>query len=186
MYVFAKNEDSRSRWIKTLKDSQCIPVILIIIPMFVSARSGGTRSWKARLNVKARVCAHLCAVVRCNKDLLQKYHPCSWMDGVWLCCHQEVKQAMGCKVLDSKNGENVPGLAPSDLQHDPKSGHPQDLPGTPTEERPGNLFLRPRQRYGPASLTPPPAFVTAPSPSRLCRSRRSLYLLSRPSRRAPR
>lgn len=49
----------------------------------------------------------LCIVVRFNKDLMQKYHPCSWMDGVWLCCQQEVKQAMGCKVLDSKNGENV-------------------------------------------------------------------------------
>lgn len=45
-------------------------------------------------------------MVRGNKDLLQKYHPCAWMDGVWLCCHQEVKQAMGCKVLDSKNGES--------------------------------------------------------------------------------
>ena len=49
----------------------------------------------------------LCVVVRFNKDLMQKYHPCSWMDGVWLCCQQEVKQAMGCKVLDNKNGENV-------------------------------------------------------------------------------
>uniref|UniRef100_A0A7N8XZP9 Tyrosine-protein kinase n=1 Tax=Mastacembelus armatus TaxID=205130 RepID=A0A7N8XZP9_9TELE len=43
-------------------------------------------------------------LVRFNKDLMQKYHPCFWADGVWLCCHQEVKQAMGCKVLDSKNG----------------------------------------------------------------------------------
>lgn len=49
---------------------------------------------------------YLCIVVRFNKDLIQKYHPCSWMDGVWLCCQQEVKQAMGCKVLDNKNGEN--------------------------------------------------------------------------------
>lgn len=106
LYVFAKNEESRSRWIKTLKDSQCIPANLIIILVFVSARSGSTCSRNVRMNVKACVCAYLCAVVRCNKDLLQKYHPCSWMDGVWLCCHQEVKQAMGCKVLDNKNGEN--------------------------------------------------------------------------------
>lgn len=49
---------------------------------------------------------YLWAVVRCNRDLLQKYHPCAWMDGMWLCCHQEVKQAMGCRVLDNKNGEN--------------------------------------------------------------------------------
>ena len=56
--------------------------------------------------VCACVCLYLCTVVRFNKDLLQKYHPCYWMDGVWLCCQQEVKQAMGCKVLDNKNGEN--------------------------------------------------------------------------------
>ncbi|MED6280971.1 hypothetical protein CHARACLAT_016577 [Characodon lateralis] len=45
-------------------------------------------------------------LVRFNKDLMQKYHPCFWVDGVWLCCQQEVKQAMGCKVLESskKNG----------------------------------------------------------------------------------
>uniref|UniRef100_A0A8C2Z3R0 Tyrosine-protein kinase n=1 Tax=Cyclopterus lumpus TaxID=8103 RepID=A0A8C2Z3R0_CYCLU len=45
-------------------------------------------------------------MVRFNKDLIQKYHPCFWADGLWLCCKQEVKQAMGCKVLDNKNGEN--------------------------------------------------------------------------------
>uniref|UniRef100_M3ZDK9 Tyrosine-protein kinase n=1 Tax=Xiphophorus maculatus TaxID=8083 RepID=M3ZDK9_XIPMA len=52
--------------------------------------------------------------VRFNKDLMQKYHPCFWVDGVWLCCQQEVKQAMGCKVLERK-----------------------PLPPTPTEEKPG-------------------------------------------------
>lgn len=52
------------------------------------------------------VCPCLCIVVRFNRDLMPKYHPCFWVDGVWLCCQQEVKQAMGCKVLDSKNGEN--------------------------------------------------------------------------------
>lgn len=51
-----------------------------------------------------RVCLFLCTVVRYNKDLMQKYHPCFWADGVWLCCQQEVKQAMGCKILD-KNGK---------------------------------------------------------------------------------
>uniref|UniRef100_A0A7N8YLV2 Tyrosine-protein kinase n=1 Tax=Mastacembelus armatus TaxID=205130 RepID=A0A7N8YLV2_9TELE len=45
---------------------------------------------------------YVCIVVRFNKDLMQKYHPCFWADGVWLCCHQEVKQAMGCKVLSRK------------------------------------------------------------------------------------
>lgn len=43
-------------------------------------------------------------VVRFNKDLMQKYHPCFWEDGVWKCCQQAVKQAMGCKVLETRNG----------------------------------------------------------------------------------
>uniref|UniRef100_A0A674N3Y2 non-specific protein-tyrosine kinase n=1 Tax=Takifugu rubripes TaxID=31033 RepID=A0A674N3Y2_TAKRU len=37
------------------------------------------------------------------QDLLQKYHPCAWMDGMWLCCHQEVKQAMGCRENPGPN-----------------------------------------------------------------------------------
>lgn len=36
LYVFAKNEDVRSRWIKTLKDSQCIYPKLILSPLVVS------------------------------------------------------------------------------------------------------------------------------------------------------
>uniref|UniRef100_A0A3Q1H0X1 Tyrosine-protein kinase n=1 Tax=Anabas testudineus TaxID=64144 RepID=A0A3Q1H0X1_ANATE len=37
--------------------------------------------------------------------VMSKYHPCFWVDGVWLCCHQEVKQAMGCK---EKAGRPLP------------------------------------------------------------------------------
>uniref|UniRef100_A0AAR2JYJ2 Tyrosine-protein kinase n=1 Tax=Pygocentrus nattereri TaxID=42514 RepID=A0AAR2JYJ2_PYGNA len=47
-------------------------------------------------------------VVRFNKDLMQKYHPCFWEDGMWKCCQQEVKQAVGCRVLETRNG----GLKP--------------------------------------------------------------------------
>uniref|UniRef100_A0AAR2JXV2 Tyrosine-protein kinase n=1 Tax=Pygocentrus nattereri TaxID=42514 RepID=A0AAR2JXV2_PYGNA len=43
-------------------------------------------------------------VVRFNKDLMQKYHPCFWEDGMWKCCQQEVKQAVGCRVLETRNG----------------------------------------------------------------------------------
>uniref|UniRef100_A0AAR2JZE7 Tyrosine-protein kinase n=1 Tax=Pygocentrus nattereri TaxID=42514 RepID=A0AAR2JZE7_PYGNA len=39
-------------------------------------------------------------VVRFNKDLMQKYHPCFWEDGMWKCCQQEVKQAVGCRIFD--------------------------------------------------------------------------------------
>uniref|UniRef100_A0AAR2JQR7 Tyrosine-protein kinase n=1 Tax=Pygocentrus nattereri TaxID=42514 RepID=A0AAR2JQR7_PYGNA len=62
-------------------------------------------------------------VVRFNKDLMQKYHPCFWEDGMWKCCQQEVKQAVGCRVLETRNGGSRR-----------KSRKP--LPPTP-EEQPG-------------------------------------------------
>uniref|UniRef100_A0AAQ4R4E3 Tyrosine-protein kinase n=1 Tax=Gasterosteus aculeatus aculeatus TaxID=481459 RepID=A0AAQ4R4E3_GASAC len=65
-------------------------------PLYVFAKTEETRiQWIKKLK----------DMVRLNKDLMQKYHPCFWADGTWLCCQQEVKQAMGCKVLDRKNGE---------------------------------------------------------------------------------
>ncbi|KAM3612963.1 uncharacterized protein V6R79_017989 [Siganus canaliculatus] len=102
LYIFAKSEDVRALWIRTLKD-----------------------------------------MVRFNKDLLQKYHPCSWMDGVWLCCQQEVKQAMGCKVLDSKNGF-------ASKQSWQRSSR-KPLPPTPTEEIPVRpLPPQPPEPQGPS------------------------------------
>ncbi|XP_076595693.1 tyrosine-protein kinase BTK [Chaetodon auriga] len=80
-------------------------------------------------DVRAQWIKKLKEMVRFNKDLMQKYHPCSWMDGVWLCCQQEVKQAMGCKVLDSKNGFTS---KPSR-----RRGSRKPLPPTPTEDKPG-------------------------------------------------
>ncbi|XP_023647948.1 tyrosine-protein kinase BTK [Paramormyrops kingsleyae] len=65
-------------------------------------------------------------VVRFNKDLAQKYHPCFWVDGMWLCCQQGVKQALGCQVLQPKNG----GLLGNPSRR--KSRKP--LPPTPAEE----------------------------------------------------
>uniref|UniRef100_A0A8C1T5R8 Tyrosine-protein kinase n=1 Tax=Cyprinus carpio TaxID=7962 RepID=A0A8C1T5R8_CYPCA len=53
-------------------------------------------------------------MVRFNKDLVQKYHPCFWEDGIWKCCQQEMKQAMGCRYRDSR----------------------KPLPPTPEEEKP--------------------------------------------------
>ncbi|XP_068596304.1 tyrosine-protein kinase BTK [Brachionichthys hirsutus] len=89
-------------------------------PLYIFAKSEEVRTqWIKKLK----------EMVRFNKDLTQKYHPCSWMDGVWLCCQQEVKQAMGCKVLDSKNGFCY---KPSR-----RRGPRKPLPPTPTEETPG-------------------------------------------------
>ncbi|KFP91916.1 Tyrosine-protein kinase BTK, partial [Apaloderma vittatum] len=48
-------------------------------------------------------------VIRYNSDLVQKYHPCFWIDGQYLCCSQTAKNAMGCQILESKNGSKTLG-----------------------------------------------------------------------------
>uniref|UniRef100_A0A8C2XEL0 Tyrosine-protein kinase n=1 Tax=Cyclopterus lumpus TaxID=8103 RepID=A0A8C2XEL0_CYCLU len=59
-------------------------------PLYIFAKTEDARAqWIKKLK----------EMVRFNKDLIQKYHPCFWADGLWLCCKQEVKQAMGCKPL---------------------------------------------------------------------------------------
>ncbi|KAJ8255147.1 hypothetical protein GJAV_G00201480 [Gymnothorax javanicus] len=64
-------------------------------PLYVFAKTEEVRrEWLHKLR----------QVVRFNKDLVQKFHPCFWVDGLWLCCQQEVKQALGCQVLDTQNG----------------------------------------------------------------------------------
>ncbi|XP_074505409.1 tyrosine-protein kinase BTK isoform X1 [Sebastes fasciatus] len=78
-------------------------------------------------DVRAQWIKKLKEMVRFNKDLMQKYHPCFWADGTWLCCKQEVKQAMGCKVLDSKNGFTSKASR--------RRGSRKPLPPTPTEEK---------------------------------------------------
>ncbi|KAF4085509.1 hypothetical protein AMELA_G00095950 [Ameiurus melas] len=82
-------------------------------------------------------------VVRFNNDLMQKYHPCFWEDGVWKCCQQEVKQAMGCKVLEMRNG----GLSTGSRR---KSRKP--LPPTPEELPPEKSMTgshrEPLKQYG--------------------------------------
>ncbi|XP_034398748.1 tyrosine-protein kinase BTK isoform X2 [Cyclopterus lumpus] len=91
-------------------------------PLYIFAKTEDARAqWIKKLK----------EMVRFNKDLIQKYHPCFWADGLWLCCKQEVKQAMGCKVLDNKNGFTS---KPSR-----RWGSRKPLPPTPTEE----LSVRP-------------------------------------------
>ncbi|KAG7517791.1 tyrosine-protein kinase BTK [Solea senegalensis] len=102
-------------------------------PLYVFAKNDDIRAqWINKLK----------EMVRFNKDLMQKYHPCFWVDGLWLCCQQEVKQAMGCKVLDRKNGFMS---KPSWLR-----GSRKPLPPTPTEENPPQL---PEPPAPPASMT---------------------------------
>ncbi|XP_005992059.1 tyrosine-protein kinase BTK [Latimeria chalumnae] len=66
-------------------------------------------------------------VTRFNKDLAQKYHPCFWIDGEWLCCKQIAKTAIGCQILEIRNGSLKAGRAHR------KSRKP--LPPTPQEEQ---------------------------------------------------
>ncbi|XP_075867905.1 tyrosine-protein kinase BTK isoform X2 [Nelusetta ayraudi] len=101
-------------------------------PLYVFAKSEDVRAqWINKLK----------EMVRFNSDLVHKYHPCSWLDGVWLCCQQEVKQAMGCRVLDSKNGLTSKQRRPSR----------KPLPPTPTEETPSRLLPpEPPEPRGPS------------------------------------
>ncbi|XP_028815805.1 tyrosine-protein kinase BTK [Denticeps clupeoides] len=65
-------------------------------PLYVFARNDVIRKqWIHSLKHMVRIF---------NKDQMQKYHPCFWEDGVWKCCQQAVKQAIGCRVLESRNG----------------------------------------------------------------------------------
>ncbi|XP_050820994.1 tyrosine-protein kinase BTK isoform X1 [Gopherus flavomarginatus] len=70
-------------------------------------------------------------VIRYNNDLVQKYHPCFWIDGQYLCCSQTAKNAMGCQVLESRNGSLKTG------SHR-KTKKP--LPPTPEEDQ---MMLKP-------------------------------------------
>uniref|UniRef100_A0A3Q4MNV9 Tyrosine-protein kinase n=1 Tax=Neolamprologus brichardi TaxID=32507 RepID=A0A3Q4MNV9_NEOBR len=84
-------------------------------PLYIFSKTEDTRAeWIKKLK----------ELVRFNSDLMQKYHPCFWVDGVWLCCHQEVKQAMGCKVLDRVTSQLS------------RRSTRKPLPPTPAEKKP--------------------------------------------------
>uniref|UniRef100_A0A8C2XHC0 Tyrosine-protein kinase n=1 Tax=Cyclopterus lumpus TaxID=8103 RepID=A0A8C2XHC0_CYCLU len=104
-------------------------------PLYIFAKTEDARAqWIKKLK----------EMVRFNKDLIQKYHPCFWADGLWLCCKQEVKQAMGCKVLDNKNGFTS---KPSR-----RWGSRKPLPPTPTE--PLILCMTVMAEYDYTPMTP--------------------------------
>ncbi|XP_041930913.1 tyrosine-protein kinase BTK [Alosa sapidissima] len=106
-------------------------------PLYIFAKSDDTRRlWIRRIK----------HVVRFNKDLMHKYHPCFWEDGAWKCCQQVVKQALGCKVLEStRNGAFA-------TKSHRKSRKP--LPPTPEEEKPSR----------PLPPQPPPQQPQGPCP----------------------
>nr|4Y93_A Chain A, Non-specific protein-tyrosine kinase,Non-specific protein-tyrosine kinase [Bos taurus] len=57
-------------------------------------------------------------VIRYNSDLVQKYHPCFWIDGQYLCCSQTAKNAMGCQILAA--APSTAGLGYGSWEIDPK------------------------------------------------------------------
>lgn len=71
-------------------------------------------------------------VIRYNSDLVQKYHPCFWIDGQYLCCSQTAKNAMGCQILESRNGSKTLGTLPGPS--------PSPRPWGPPQHDAGDLF----------------------------------------------
>nr|XP_060612328.1 tyrosine-protein kinase BTK [Anolis sagrei ordinatus] len=53
--------------------------------------------------LRSRWIQQLKSVIRYNSNLAQKYHPCFWTDGQYLCCFQTAKMAMGCQIVGDKS-----------------------------------------------------------------------------------
>ncbi|XP_075369211.1 tyrosine-protein kinase BTK isoform X2 [Mycteria americana] len=77
------------------------------------------------------------SVIRYNSDLVQKYHPCFWIDGQYLCCSQTAKNAMGCQILESRNGSLKAGRSHRKTK--------KPLPPTPEEDQ--DLQLQKGEEY---------------------------------------
>ncbi|PKU36584.1 tyrosine-protein kinase btk [Limosa lapponica baueri] len=92
------------------------------------------------------------SVIRYNSDLVQKYHPCFWIDGQYLCCSQTAKNAMGCQILESRNGSLKAGRSHRKTK--------KPLPPTPEEDQVGasvgmwvcsKVFKKRREGYIPSN-----------------------------------
>ncbi|XP_077632566.1 tyrosine-protein kinase BTK [Crocuta crocuta] len=83
-------------------------------------------------------------VIRYNSDLVQKYHPCFWIDGQYLCCSQTAKNAMGCQILENRNGSKR-------FNQYRKTKKP--LPPTPEEDQILKKPLPPEPTAAPASTS---------------------------------
>uniref|UniRef100_A0A803TGB1 Tyrosine-protein kinase n=1 Tax=Anolis carolinensis TaxID=28377 RepID=A0A803TGB1_ANOCA len=76
-------------------------------------------------------------VIRYNSNLAQKYHPCFWTDGQYLCCLQTAKTAMGC----SRSGGSIQ-KADKPLPPTPEENQmmKKQLPPTPTASTPSKTW----------------------------------------------
>lgn len=113
-------------------------------PLYIFAKTADIRKqWIHKLK----------QIVTHNKDLAQKYHPCFWVDGQWLCCHQEVKQALGCRVIETKTEFSGSRR---------KSRKP--LPPTPKE---GEACVRQEKASRPLPAQPTPSPAPPPSSEKM-------------------
>uniref|UniRef100_A0A8D1XTQ8 Tyrosine-protein kinase n=2 Tax=Sus scrofa TaxID=9823 RepID=A0A8D1XTQ8_PIG len=85
------------------------------------------------------------SVIRYNSDLVQKYHPCFWIDGQYLCCSQTAKNAMGCQILENRNGSLKPGSSHRKTK--------KPLPPTPEEDQILKKPLPPEPTAAPVSTS---------------------------------
>ncbi|EPQ09986.1 Tyrosine-protein kinase BTK [Myotis brandtii] len=84
-------------------------------------------------------------VIRYNSDLVQKYHPCFWIDGQYLCCSQTAKNAMGCQILENRNGSLKSGSSHRKTK--------KPLPPTPEEDQILKKPLPPEPTAAPVSTS---------------------------------
>ncbi|XP_044283424.1 tyrosine-protein kinase BTK [Varanus komodoensis] len=80
-----------------------------------------------------------------NNNLVQKFHPCFWTDGQYLCCSQTAKLAMGCQVLGGRSRSFRSGRSllkpdkplPPTPEEDQmmKKPLPEPVPSTPSRSR---------------------------------------------------
>ncbi|XP_077164416.1 tyrosine-protein kinase BTK [Paroedura picta] len=93
-------------------------------------------------DLRTRWIHQLKKAIRYNSNLVQKYHPCFWTDGLYLCCSQTAKLALGCKIVENRSGSfrNV------------RSHHKAEkpLPPTPEEEQIMNKPLPPEATASPS------------------------------------
>ncbi|XP_062820030.1 tyrosine-protein kinase BTK isoform X2 [Anolis carolinensis] len=96
--------------------------------------------------LRSRWIHQLKGVIRYNSNLAQKYHPCFWTDGQYLCCLQTAKTAMGCQIVGDKRRSSRSGgsiqKADKPLPPTPEENQmmKKQLPPTPTASTPSKTW----------------------------------------------
>ncbi|XP_053129996.1 tyrosine-protein kinase BTK isoform X2 [Hemicordylus capensis] len=91
--------------------------------------------------LRARWIHHLKGVIRFNSNLVQKYHPCFWTDGQYLCCSQTAKMAMGCQLVAGRHGSGRHNKVEKPLPPTPEEDQmmKKPLPPQPTPSAPSRM-----------------------------------------------